>query len=152
MGSTEAIDDDVSHPHRPSETAPSPGLDDEDQTPAEAEEGWVGLLSTLSDEELKRYGEIARDQKALEWNSSALQAVAAGGSVLLIAAIVAEIYAGWSWYFVSLTALIAGACANFPWQKHRMRSLWARHIRAVEMERSRRARSRAADRCDSKRH
>ncbi|MEM7774012.1 MAG: hypothetical protein AAF732_00275 [Pseudomonadota bacterium] len=98
------------------------------------ESGALGLLSFLSDEELARYGDIARDQKQLEWNNALLQAVALAGSAALIFAIAAEVYAGWSWELIALTAILAGACANFPWQKHRMRRLWARHITAVERE------------------
>lgn len=92
----------------------------------------------MSNEELARYGDIARDQKALEWNNAALQALAIASALILAAIAVAEVWAGWSWQLVVLTAILTGVCANFPWQKHRMRRLWSRHIKAVEQELARR--------------
>lgn len=153
MGSPGRVADQVSQEVRSAHRSQDPDgelVEDADGgQDAAAQQSWMGLLSSLSDDQLLRYGEIARDQKQLEWNNAALQGLAIGGAVVLVAAIVAEIYAGWSWYYVGLTALIAGACANFPWQKHRMRSLWTRHIKAVEQERLRRAQMCGASRRDT---
>ena len=117
--------------------------------PRTTPEEWLGLLSSLSDEQLTRYGDIARDQQTLEWNNALMQALALAGALALLAAGVAEVLAGWSWQLIVLTVAAAAICGNFPWQKHRMRRLWGRHLRAVKAEQARRAAASGAPASDS---
>jgi hypothetical protein len=108
-------------------------------TPSTAEPGdWVELLSTLTDDELRRYREIALDQRDLEYDKWWAQIA------LWLAAIAALAWGLWQMMEMgvtsrALTALVAaGAFAYWPYRKVKMRRLWKGHCEAVAQELARR--------------
>ncbi|MEL6872141.1 MAG: hypothetical protein AAFO62_04960 [Pseudomonadota bacterium] len=107
-----------------------PNIDDEP--------GWLDLLSSLSDEELAKYGEIVVDQAAIEWQRAAAQVVCAIAALSLTAA---SLYLGLAGA-ATRTALATGALGlgvgYWPWRKARTRRLWKTHHEAVAREKERR--------------
>ena len=100
--------------------------------------GWLGLLTSLTDEELARYGEIAADQRRQEWRHAWAQVL------LGIAAVAGVVWAlrtmalnGLSWGPAAGLAL-GFACAYWPYRQWVVRKLWRRHLVAVEREKARR--------------
>ncbi len=104
-----------------------------------------GLLITLSDDELARYGEVARDQAAAELSRWWLQAV------LAVAAIGAFGWAGARWSVAAAGIEAAGLgravglaiaggllLAYSPYRRVRNWTLWRRHCKAVLDEQERR--------------
>ena len=100
--------------------------------------GWLHLLQSLTDDELKRYGEVARDQRNKEldhWWAPILSAV------------IASIALGYAvWLVVMGRSTLAAFCllvvtivlGIWPYQKAKMRSLWQKHCKAVAAEQARR--------------
>ena len=101
--------------------------------------GWTQLLSALTDDELRRYGEIAVDQCNLEYDRWWAQIL------LCIAAVVAMVWGVWQLVATGVsgravvTLVVAVACAYWPYRKVRMRRLWKGHCEAVAQEQARRA-------------
>jgi len=96
--------------------------------------GWLQLLSSLTDEELHRYGQIAADQKRLEWRYGWAQAVCVVGAIAAFAWFLREfsLY-GLTSRGVALL-LLAGVFGYWPYRKARVRLLWGRHCKAVARE------------------
>ena len=96
------------------------------------------LLGVLTDDELVRYGEIARDQATHElrnWGLQALLGLSAVGAAVWGAASL-EIAgigrsAGWA-------LGVAAALGYWPYRRVKNWSLWQRHVKAVAAERARR--------------
>jgi hypothetical protein len=108
-------------------------------TPSTVEEAdFDALLSALTDEELRRYGEIAVDQKKLEYGHIWAEAV------LWLAAVTALAWGLWQFVQsgvtrpVVLAVATSAACAYWPWRKMHMRRLWQGHYEAVAQEQARR--------------
>ena len=104
------------------------------------------LLLALTDDELARYGEVARDQAAHElrnWGLQAALAVAAVGCVawawarwgagIEAAGLDAECFRCVAAWFA-----IALALGYWPYRRVKNWSLWQRHVKAVNAERARR--------------
>jgi hypothetical protein len=101
--------------------------------------GWLGLLSALTDEELDRYGEIARDQRNLEFEKAWAQGLCVIGAFIAFGFAVREVInQGVTQACVALL-LAAAALGFWPYQKARMRWLWNQHCAAVAREKARRA-------------
>jgi hypothetical protein len=99
---------------------------------------WLGLLTSLTDEELARYGEIAADQKRLEWRHGWAQVLLAVAAVASITwAIRAVALNGLTWSPIAGLAL-GLTCAYWPYRQWVVRKLWRRHLVAVEREMARR--------------
>jgi hypothetical protein len=104
-----------------------------------AKASWLGLLSFLSDDELARYGEIAKDQEAIEGNLRWLQiaSVVVGTCLLVASGLVFSSGAS-----IGLAILLAGvgiAAEVWPYKKAKARKMWAGHAAAVKAEQKRRA-------------
>ena len=100
--------------------------------------GWLELLSSLSDDELSRYGEIAQDQRNLEydrWWAQVLCMLAAGSGFGLA---VREFWSGGNSRTAVALLIAAIAASIWPYRKAKMRRLWGRHCRAVAQEQGRR--------------
>ena len=101
-------------------------------------DGWHGLISGLTDEELTRYGEIAVDQKQREWRLGWLQVVlvlAAAGLVIWVIRLAAL------GHFDRSGLMILGlsaALGYWPYRKAKARWLWETHFEAVRAEQTRR--------------
>lgn len=100
--------------------------------------GWLKLLSSLSDDELSRYGEIARDQHALEYGNWW------GQIGCMLASIAALVWGSWRLVVSGMTAetilaMVAAVVLGYwPWRKVRTRRLWQGHCEAVAREQARR--------------
>jgi hypothetical protein len=96
------------------------------------------LLGVLTDDELARYGEIARDQATHElrnWGLQALLGFSAIGAAAWGAASVEFVGIGRS----AAWALGAAAALGYwPYRRVKNWSLWQRHVKAVNAERARR--------------
>ena len=96
------------------------------------------LLSALTDDELRRYGEIAEDQRQIEYDRWWAEVG------LWSAAAVSFIWAVWQIAVLGFSTraamglAAAVACAYWPWRKMRMRRLWQGHCEAVAQEQARR--------------
>jgi hypothetical protein len=101
-------------------------------------EAWEGLLGSLSDDELARYGEIARDQVARELQHRWLQAAFAVG------ALGSGLWTTWGVILAGfrgsalLTLGLAAALGYWPYRKAKTRRLWRVHCDAVRAEQARR--------------
>ena len=103
------------------------------------------MLSTLSDDELARYGEIARDQAAAEltrwWLQVLLMIGAAVSFAVGIDRLVGERHgnaSGGGSHMIAV-ALTAGlVLAYSPYRRLRNWTLWRRHCKAVSSEQERR--------------
>ena len=96
------------------------------------------MLSSLTDDELNRYGEIAQDQRNLEydrWWAQVLCMLAAGGGFVLAAR---EFWSGGNTRTAVALLIAAIAAGIWPYRKAKMRRLWNRHCRAVAQEQGRR--------------
>ena len=99
---------------------------------------WLNLLSSLTDEELSRYGEIARDQRNIEydrWWAQVLCMLAAGGGLALAAR---EFWSGGITRTAVALLIAAIAAGIWPYRKAKMRRLWGQHCQAVAQEKQRR--------------
>ena len=95
---------------------------------------WLELLSSLSDEELRRYGQIVADQRRLEWQYGWAQMICAIASVLALGWFAREcMMYGLSWRGASILGL-AAALGYWPYRKAFVRRLWAKHCKAVARE------------------
>ncbi len=106
------------------------------------------LLNSLSDEELARYGEIARDQASAELSRWWLQ------GALALGAVAAFVWATAKWGITGLEALgieaagfgkaaligvgIGVVLGYSPYRRMRNWTLWNRHCKAVRAEQERR--------------
>jgi hypothetical protein len=101
-------------------------------------ETWEGLLATLTDDELARYGEIARDQVGRElkhrWLQLALTFGAFGSGLWTTWGIILAGFRG----SALLTLGLAAALGYWPYRKAKTRRLWKVHCDAVEAEQARR--------------
>jgi len=98
------------------------------------EPDWLQLLSSLSDEELHRYGEIAADQRRLEWGYAWAQIACAIASIITFGWVVRECAIhGLSWRAGAVLGL-ALALGYWPYRKALVRRLWTRHCSAVKRE------------------
>ncbi len=92
------------------------------------------MLSALTDEELRRYGEIAADQRRLEWRYGWAQIVCLAGALAATVWFVRELLtAGISWRAGAGLGL-AALLGYWPYRKAIVRRLWTKHCRAVERE------------------
>ena len=103
--------------------------------------GWLNTLSSLTDDELQRYGEIAEDQRRAELDRMWAQVLCA------VAGCLAVLLAGWEFWHAGLTwrgvlALGGGLVLGYwPYRKAVVRRLWRRHCRAVAREQDSRRRA-----------
>ncbi|MEO1695061.1 MAG: hypothetical protein AAFR55_07475 [Pseudomonadota bacterium] len=105
----------------------------------EARAAWIGLLSFLSDDELARYGDIARDQLDQEWQRGLLQALGGITGLALMAGAAAALIWGWVALWLAVSVAIVGCAIDvWAWKKVKARRLWRSHIRAVADEHARR--------------
>ena len=96
--------------------------------------GWHALLASLTDDELKRYGEIAADQRRNETNLAWAQVVCAAGALLSVGWFVRELLGhGITWRSCAALGL-AGVLGYWPYRKAVVRRLWGRHCQAVKAE------------------
>ncbi len=102
----------------------------------------MDLLSFLSDDELQRYGHIARDQKAREWRFAALQVAAAAAAPVLLVAGGYALLVGWSIWTSSALFAAGVSAALWPLRRYKARRLWKGHAGAVDRELDRRRRER----------
>ena len=96
------------------------------------------MLSSLTDDELGRYGEIARDQRDLEydrWWAQILCIVAACGTLGLL---VRQIWIEGDTRTAIVILVAAIALSIWPYRKAKMRRMWNRHCAAVAREQARR--------------
>ena len=96
------------------------------------------LLGVLTDDELARYGQIARDQAKHElrnWGLQALLGLSALGA------------AGWGAAALEVGGIgrsaawalgVAAALGYWPYRRVKNWSLWQRHVKAVDAEQARR--------------
>jgi hypothetical protein len=96
--------------------------------------GWLELLSSLTDDELHRYGEIAAHQRRIEWQHGWAQMLCVAGSVASMGWFAREYMAnGLTWDGGAIAGL-AAVLAYWPYRKAIVRRLWGRHCRAVARE------------------
>jgi hypothetical protein len=98
----------------------------------------AGLLGDLTDDELARCAEIARDQMRRELRNWWVQILFACGAVASV------VWMGWGLIVsgVSRSTLLplglSAVLGYVPYRKAKVRSLWQRHCDAVEAEQERR--------------
>ena len=100
---------------------------------------WLELLSELTDDELVKYGEIAKDQRNLEFERSTMQLIS--GIVALVALIIGVregIQNGMTGFAV-ICLVLAGIPGFWIFQKSRTRRFWSKHCDAVTREQTRRS-------------
>ena len=96
--------------------------------------GWLDLLSSLTDDELDRYGEIAADHRRLEWQHGWAQMLCIAGSLASLGWLVREcMMNGLTWRGGIILAL-AAALGYWPYRKAIVRRLWGKHCKAVARE------------------
>ncbi|MEM1307357.1 MAG: hypothetical protein AAGG99_07520, partial [Pseudomonadota bacterium] len=141
------VSDDTPPPDRTTATSTPPTAESEaaraertsDAHDPEARAAWIGLLSFLSDDELARYGEIARDQLDQEWQRGFLQALGGITGLALMAGAAAALIWGWVALWLAASVAIVGCAIDvWAWKKVKARRLWRSHIRAVADEQARR--------------
>ena len=97
----------------------------------------ASLLGVLTDDELARYGQIARDQATHELHNWGLQA-ALGLSALGAAAWGATVLEGGGLGRSAAWAMGAAAVLGYwPYRRVKNWSLWQRHLKAVDAEQAR---------------
>jgi hypothetical protein len=95
---------------------------------------WLQLLTSLTDDELRQYSEIANDQRRLEWRHGWAQLLCVVASLALLVWFGCEcLLNGPSWRGASILGL-AAAFGYWPYRKAIVRRLWRRHIKAVARE------------------
>jgi hypothetical protein len=95
---------------------------------------WLQLLTSLTDDELRQYSEIANDQRRLEWQHGWAQLLCVVASLALLVWFGREcLLNGPSWRGASILGL-AAAFGYWPYRKAIVRRLWRRHIKAVARE------------------
>ena len=100
--------------------------------------GWLHLLQSLTDEELERYGDVARDQRKKEldhWWAQILSAVMAS---IALGYAVWLVFMGRSTFAAFCLLVVAIVLGIWPYQKAKMRRLWQKHCKAVAAEQARR--------------
>ena len=96
--------------------------------------GWLGLLSSLTDDELRRYGEIAADQRQLEWKYGWAQMLCVAGVLASLVWLGRECMVnGLTWRSGAIVGL-AAALGYWPYRKAIVRRLWGKHCKAVAHE------------------
>jgi hypothetical protein len=96
--------------------------------------GWLQLLSSLTDEELHRYGEIAAEQRRLEWQHRWAQFGCAAAGLIGFGMFAREFALnGLTWRGATICGL-AFAFAYWPYRKAVVRHLWGKHCKAVARE------------------
>jgi hypothetical protein len=96
--------------------------------------GWLQLLSSLTDDELHRYGEIAADQRRQEWQHGWAQMGCAIAGLVAMGLFVRECaFNGPTWRGATILGL-AIAFAYWPYRKAVVRHLWGKHCKAVARE------------------
>ena len=96
------------------------------------------LLSALTDEELRRYGEIAVDQRKLEYGTIWVEVFLWAASIAALGWVAWQILQAGATRPAMLAIAASAACAYWPWRKMRMRRLWQGHYEAVAQEQARR--------------
>ena len=112
-------------------------------------ESATGLLNKLSDEELARYGDIARDQATAELSRWWVQAGLALGALALVGWTAVKLGApGWL-EAAGIDANCVGRCTAiglglalllgyWPYRRVKNWTLWNQHCKAVQVEQERR--------------
>ena len=96
--------------------------------------GWLELLSSLTDDELHRYGEIAADQRRMEWQHGWAQLLCVAGALASLVWFGREcMMNGLSWRAGAIVGLSV-ALAYWPYRKAIVRRLWGKHCEAVAHE------------------
>lgn len=105
---------------------------------AQGKRGALELLATLTDDEVKTYMAVAKDQAGLEERNWGLK-VASGvvGVCLTGAALLSGIRHGFSATALAGLGLGLGFC-YWPWRVVKCRDLWMRHYEAARAEDERR--------------
>ena len=96
--------------------------------------GWLKLLLSLSDDELDRYGQIAADQRLIEWQYGWAQMLCVVGSVASVGWFGREYMDDGLTWRVGAIAGLAAALAYWPYRKAIVRRLWGKHCKAVARE------------------
>ena len=96
--------------------------------------GWLGLLSSLTDDELDRYGEIAADQRRLEWQHGWAQVLCVAGSLASLGWLVRECMMNGLTWRGGIVLGLAAALGYWPYRKAIVRRLWGKHCKAVARE------------------
>ena len=97
-----------------------------------------GLLGDLTDDELARCADIARDQMRRELRSWWVQILLAGGAAMSM------LWMGWGLMISGVTRStllplgLSAVLSYWPYRKAKVRSLWQHHCDAVEAEQERR--------------
>ena len=96
--------------------------------------GWLELLSSLTDDELHRYGEIAADQRHMECQYGWAQMLCVAGALASFVWFGRECMVnGMTWRSGAIVGL-AAALAYWPYRKAIVRRLWGKHCKAVADE------------------
>ena len=96
------------------------------------------MLQSLTDDELERYGDVARDQRKKEldhWWAQILSAVMAS---IALGYAVWLVFMGRSTFAAFCLLVVAIVLGIWPYQKAKMRRLWQKHCKAVAAEQARR--------------
>jgi len=107
--------------------------------PGVSSKTWLKLLSELTDDELVKYGEIAKDQRNLEFERSRMQVI---GGIVALVALVLGVREGIQNGMTGLTVIclvLAGIPGFWIFQKSRTRRFWSKHCDAVTQEQTRRS-------------
>jgi len=108
------------------------------QMVAQGKQGALELLANLTDDEVRRYMAVARDQIALEerhwWLKLAAGAV---GAALVVFAVSLMLQAGMTKGLFAGLGLGLAFC-YWPWRAHKSRELWLKHYDAAKAEDERR--------------
>lgn len=104
----------------------------------EGRAGAIHLLDSLTDEEVARYIDVARDQMQIEERLAALKVASAIFGVALAGYVVWRgLHQGLSgWDFAGLG--LACAMGYWPWRVYTCRRLWWKHMKAATAELARR--------------
>ncbi len=100
---------------------------------------WLRLLSELTDDELVKYCEIAKDQRDLEFERFGAQILCGLGMLLALAMGVYEALQNGMTNLAVVCMILAVALGFWLLQKSRTRRFWNKHCAAVAREQARRA-------------
>ncbi len=102
-------------------------------------ETWLALLAELTDDELAKYGEIARDQRNLELERPGLQILCGVVALLALAIGISEGVQNGMTVLAVICMALGGVLGFWLFQKSRTRRFWNKHCAAVVNEKTRRA-------------
>ena len=101
-------------------------------------EDWLKLLSSLTDDELDRYGEIARDQRNIELGRWWAQVLCVFAACIAFGFFVRDLVVEGGTRTGLLLLAVTVVLGIWPYRKAKMRLLWDKHCAAVTREKARR--------------